>query len=197
MAAGLSLYGTGSGASPLVTGFHSAHHELEVQLADWLGYDRALLFSSGFSANQALLFTLLKKDDVLIQDKLNHASLMEAGLLSPATMRRFPHNDTTALHRALLRCHQSPSEAASMVVTEGVFSMDGDLSPLAEMKTLCAKHNSWLVVDDAHGCGVLGSRVAEAAIRPVSRPTFWLSPLARRSACKGRQYCAARKRRIT
>jgi len=155
---GLSLYGTGSGASPLVTGFHSAHHELEVQLADWLGYDRALLFSSGFSANQALLFTLLEKDDVLIQDKLNHASLMEAGLLSPATMRRFPHNDTTALYRSLLRCHQQHPEAASMVVTEGVFSMDGDLSPLAEMKSLCARYNSWLVVDDAHGCGVLGEQ---------------------------------------
>ncbi|MCW8327225.1 8-amino-7-oxononanoate synthase [Photobacterium sp. SDRW27] len=150
---GLSLYGAGSGASPLVTGFHTAHHELEAQLTDWLGYERALLFSSGFSANQAVLFTLLEKDDVLIQDKLNHASLMEAGMLSPATMRRFAHNDTAALHRTFQR-----SEASSLVVTEGVFSMDGDLSPLAEIKSLCTRYGSWLVVDDAHGCGVLGEQ---------------------------------------
>lgn len=94
---GLSRYGAGSGASPLVTGYHSPHLELEAQLADWLGFDRALLFNSGFSANQALLFTLLEKGDVLLQDKLNHASLMEAGMLSEATMRRFAHNDPTAL----------------------------------------------------------------------------------------------------
>lgn len=152
---GLSQYGTGSGASPLVTGYHSVHHELEAKLADWLGYDRALLFSSGFSANQAVLFTLLEKGDLLIQDKLNHASLMEAGMLSPATMRRFAHNDTAALQRILLRTQQQP-EMGSLVVTEGVFSMDGDLSPLAEIKPLCTEHNSWLVVDDAHGCGILG-----------------------------------------
>jgi 8-amino-7-oxononanoate synthase len=155
---GLSLYGTGSGASPLVTGYHSAHHELEAQLADWLGYDRALLFNSGFSANQALLFTLLEKEDVLIQDKLNHASLMEAGILSPATMRRFTHNDMTSLERTLLRSNQQSPESARMVVTEGVFSMDGDLSPLADIKRLCVNHHSWLVVDDAHGCGVLGEQ---------------------------------------
>ncbi|WP_299018144.1 8-amino-7-oxononanoate synthase [uncultured Photobacterium sp.] len=161
---GLTLFGTGSGASPLVTGFLSAHHELETQLADWLGYERALLFNSGFSANQALLFTLLEKGDVLLQDKLNHASLMEAGMLSPATMRRFSHNDMSALQRTLSHYSELPGNAANqsnnatMVVTEGVFSMDGDLSPLAEMKTLCREHNSWLVVDDAHGCGVLGEQ---------------------------------------
>ncbi|WP_064603013.1 8-amino-7-oxononanoate synthase [Photobacterium sp. J15] len=160
---GLALFGTGSGASPLVTGFHTAHHQLEAQLSDWLGYERALLFNSGFSANQALLFTLLEKDDVLIQDKLNHASLMEAGMLSPATMRRFAHNDLAALQRTLSRYSDQPNtvvrpDSATMVVTEGVFSMDGDLSPLAEMKLLCEQHNSWLVVDDAHGCGVLGEQ---------------------------------------
>lgn len=98
---GLSLYGAGSGASPLVTGFHSPHAKLEAQLSEWLGYDRALLFSSGFSANQALLFTLLQKQDVVFQDKLNHASLMEAGMLSPALMKRFAHNDVEALNTLL------------------------------------------------------------------------------------------------
>lgn len=80
--AGLARFGAGSGASPMVTGFSSAHAELEHELCHWLGYERAVLFSSGFSANQALLFTLLEKEDLLLQDKLNHASLMEAGMLS-------------------------------------------------------------------------------------------------------------------
>ncbi|PSW07234.1 8-amino-7-oxononanoate synthase [Photobacterium lipolyticum] len=162
---GLTRYGTGSGASPLVTGFHTAHQELEVQLADWLGYDRALLFNSGFSANQAVLFTLPEKNDLLLQDKLNHASLMEAGMLSPASMRRFAHNDMTALTRSLNKLgngktavNTDKQEATPLVITEGVFSMDGDLSPLAEMAQLCRQHDSWLMVDDAHGCGVLGEQ---------------------------------------
>ncbi|MEJ2762389.1 8-amino-7-oxononanoate synthase [Photobacterium sp. MCCC 1A19761] len=152
--AGLSKYGAGSGASPLVTGFQEPHRALEAQLADWLGFERALLFSSGFSANQALLFALLQSDDLLLQDKLNHASLMEAGSLSPATMRRFPHNDTRALQRLLTRSDAVAGDR--LVITEGVFSMDGDLAPLAEIHTLTQAHQSWLAVDDAHGCGVLG-----------------------------------------
>ncbi|MDX1301865.1 8-amino-7-oxononanoate synthase [Photobacterium sp.] len=162
---GLTRYGTGSGASPLVTGFHPAHQELEVQLADWLGYDRALLFNSGFSANQAVLFTLPEKNDLLLQDKLNHASLMEAGMLSPATMRRFAHNDIAALSGLLTKSgngktavNADKQAATPLVITEGVFSMDGDLSPLAEMAQLCRQHDSWLMVDDAHGCGVLGEQ---------------------------------------
>ncbi|WP_419206141.1 8-amino-7-oxononanoate synthase [Photobacterium leiognathi] len=152
---GLSLYGAGSGASPLVTGFHSPHAKLEAQLSEWLGYDRALLFSSGFSANQALLFTLLHKQDVVFQDKLNHASLMEAGMLSPALMKRFAHNDVEALN-TLLKKNKVGSEQANMVITEGVFSMDGDCSPLSKLRQTCDTHHAWLVVDDAHGCGVLG-----------------------------------------
>ncbi|WP_318441264.1 8-amino-7-oxononanoate synthase [Photobacterium leiognathi] len=152
---GLSLYGAGSGASPLVTGFHSPHAKLEAQLSEWLGYDRALLFSSGFSANQALLFTLLQKQDVVFQDKLNHASLMEAGMLSPASMKRFAHNDVEALN-TLLKKNTVGSEQANMVITEGVFSMDGDCSPLSKLRQTCDTHHALLVVDDAHGCGVLG-----------------------------------------
>lgn len=148
---GLSLYGAGSTASPLVSGFSKAHHFLEDQLCDWLGFDRAILFNSGFSANQAVIFSLLEKGDLLLQDKLNHASLMEAGMLSEATMKRFPHNDVTKLG-ALLQKADSPT----LTVTEGVFSMDGDLSPLADVKAQCEAHGSWLMVDDAHGCGILG-----------------------------------------
>ncbi|MGR6837592.1 8-amino-7-oxononanoate synthase [Aliivibrio wodanis] len=150
---GLSLYGSGSGASPLVTGYSKPHADLESQLAEWLGFDCALLFNSGFSANQAVLFSLLEKGDTLLQDKLNHASLMEAGILSPATMKRFKHNDINHLTKLLNACDDSPS----LVVTEGVFSMDGDLSPLLDIATVAKDNNAWLMVDDAHGCGVLGS----------------------------------------
>ncbi|HHF3120716.1 TPA: 8-amino-7-oxononanoate synthase [Vibrio diabolicus] len=147
---GLSVYGSGSGASPMVTGFSAAHSNLEAALTEWLGYDRAILFGSGFSANQALLFTLLEKSDVLIQDRLNHASLMEAGMLSPAKMKRFKHNDIEHL-KSLLN-----SEGNHLVVTEGVFSMDGDCAPLADIAEVVRSHDAWFAVDDAHGIGVLG-----------------------------------------
>ncbi|HHX8315041.1 TPA: 8-amino-7-oxononanoate synthase [Vibrio diabolicus] len=147
---GLSVYGSGSGASPMVTGFSAAHSNLEAALTEWLGYERAVLFGSGFSANQALLFTLLEKSDVLIQDRLNHASLMEAGALSPAKMKRFKHNDIEHL-KSLLN-----SEDNHLVVTEGVFSMDGDCAPLADIADVTGNHDAWLAVDDAHGIGVLG-----------------------------------------
>ncbi|NOI81683.1 8-amino-7-oxononanoate synthase [Vibrio tubiashii] len=146
---GLDLYGNGSGASPLVTGFSSAHKKLEETLCQWLGFERAILFGSGFSANQALLFSLLTKQDLLLQDKLNHASLIEAGMLSPATMKRFKHNDVTHLKTLLTQ--------SALVVTEGVFSMDGDLSPLKAIKS-AIEQNAWLAVDDAHGVGVLGNK---------------------------------------
>ncbi|MBY8315948.1 8-amino-7-oxononanoate synthase [Vibrio fluvialis] len=150
---GLSLYGCGSGASPLVTGFSEAHQTLERTLCEWLGFERAVLFGSGFSANQALLFTLLQKGDLLLQDKLNHASLMEAGMLSSAQMKRFQHNDVDHLTRLL------DEQVTTLVVTEGVFSMDGDQAPLAEIQAALGS-NAWLAVDDAHGVGVLGERGA-------------------------------------
>ncbi|ADT86740.1 8-amino-7-oxononanoate synthase [Vibrio furnissii] len=160
---GLSLYGCGSGASPLVTGFSEAHQTLERTLCEWLGFERAVLFGSGFSANQALLFTLLQKGDLLLQDKLNHASLMEAGLLSSAQMKRFQHNDVAHLTRLL------NEQVTTLVVTEGVFSMDGDQAPLADIQAALGS-NAWLAVDDAHGVGVLGERGAgscqAAGIKP-------------------------------
>ncbi|WP_042481908.1 8-amino-7-oxononanoate synthase [Vibrio diazotrophicus] len=146
---GLDIYGAGSGASPLVTGFSAAHASLESSLCEWLGFDRAVLFGSGFSANQALLFTLMHKEDLLLQDKLNHASLMEAGMLCQAAMKRFKHNDLQHLSQLL------SGDQNALVVTEGVFSMDGDSSPLKEIHQL-TRNNAWLMVDDAHGVGVLG-----------------------------------------
>jgi len=147
---GLSLYGSGSASSPMVVGNSYPHDMLRHCLGDWLGYDDAVLFNSGFSANQALLLTLLKKDDLLLQDKLNHASLIEAGMLSSAKMKRFKHNDVT--HLASLISHD---ETPTVVVTEGVFSMDGDLAPLSEIKKTVS-NKAMLIVDDAHGIGVLG-----------------------------------------
>ncbi len=161
---GINKYGAGSGASPLVTGFSTAHKRLEQTLCTWLGFERAILFSSGFSANQAVLFSLLEKQDLLVQDKLNHASLMEAGMLSPASMKRFKHNDVNHLNEVL------STEKQSLVVTEGVFSMDGDLAPLSEIAEVTSRRESWLMVDDAHGVGILGENGAgscnEASIKP-------------------------------
>ncbi len=160
---GLNRYGCGSGASPLVTGFHQAHQTLEAMLCEWLGYERAILFNSGFSANQAVLFTLLQRGDLLLQDRLNHASLMEAGALSAATMKRFRHNDVD--HLSLL----VTSEQTNVVVTEGVFSMDGDCAPLAQISS-CVEEQAVLMVDDAHGIGVRGEygagSCAAAGIHP-------------------------------
>lgn len=146
----LAVYGAGSAASPMVTGHTKAHANLQSALSDWLGFEDAVLFNSGFSANQAALFTLAQPSDTLIQDKLNHASLIEAGMLSAAKMQRFAHNNLHRLHCLLLR-HDN-----ALVVTEGVFSMDGDTSPLSDITQLCKKHDAWLMVDDAHGLGVLG-----------------------------------------
>lgn len=158
---GLDRFGNGSGASPLVTGHSSAHSELEETLCDWLGFERAILFNSGFSANQAMLFSLLEKDDLLLQDKLNHASLIEAGMLSSARMKRFRHNDVEHLAASI--------QGNTLVVTEGVFSMDGDLAPLGEIDSV-VKGKAWLAVDDAHGIGVLANdgsgSCAHAGIRP-------------------------------
>ena len=122
---GLAKYGAGSSASPLVTGFQPPHADLELQLTEWLGYQRALLFNSGFSANQAVLFTLLQAQDRLFQDKLNHASLIEAGMLSPAKMKRFAHNDMAALQQQLLSITPEV-DTASLVVTFGkAFGIQG------------------------------------------------------------------------
>lgn len=149
---GADEYGVGSGGSGHITGFTQAHAQLEQHLADWLGYDNALLFSSGYSANQGIISALLEKDDAIIADKLCHASLMEAAVLSPATLWRFLHNSFDSLSQRL----NKTSASKTLVVTEGVFSMDGDQAPLTEIATISRQHDAWLMVDDAHGIGVLG-----------------------------------------
>ncbi|MDX1733685.1 MAG: 8-amino-7-oxononanoate synthase, partial [Halioglobus sp.] len=146
-------YGVGSGASHLVCGHLAPHHELEEALADFTGRSRALLFSSGYMANTGVLTTLLRRGDEVFEDRLNHASLLDGGLFSGARFRRFAHNDVDALARKLSR----GAAAARLVVVDGVFSMDGDSAPLGALAQLCAGHDAWLMVDDAHGFGVLGA----------------------------------------
>ena len=149
---GAERYGVGSGGSGHVTGYHQAHQRLEEELAGWLGYDRALLFISGFAANQAVIAALAGREDRIVADRLSHASLLEAAALSPAQLRRFQHNDSQHLARLLA----APTEGQQLVVTEGVFSMDGDRAPLADIASATRAANGWLMVDDAHGIGVDG-----------------------------------------
>ncbi|WP_241721996.1 8-amino-7-oxononanoate synthase [Raoultella sp. HC6] len=149
---GAERYGVGSGGSAHVSGYSDAHRQLEEALADWLGYPRALLFISGFAANQALIAALLGKDDRAVADRLSHASLLEAASLSPAQLRRFQHNDVQQLKTLL----EKPLAGQQLTITEGVFSMDGDSAPLGPIHQVTAEAGGWLLVDDAHGIGVLG-----------------------------------------
>ena len=150
---GAQRYGVGSGGSGHVTGYSLPHAQLEQQLADWLGYPRALLFISGFAANQAVLTALTAADDRILADKLSHASLLEAATHSPAQLRRFAHNQPDSLHKLL----NKPCSGQTLVVTEGVFSMDGDSAPLVAIQQHTAAAGGWLLVDDAHGIGVRGA----------------------------------------
>lgn len=151
---GAQRYGVGSGGSGHVTGFSAAHQALEQQLAEWLGYPRALLFISGYAANQALLTALMQADDRIFADRLSHASLLEAAAQSPAQLRRFRHNQPQALASLLAK----PCAGQRMAVTEGLFSMDGDSAPLAALYRLTHAAGAWLMVDDAHGIGVRGEQ---------------------------------------
>lgn len=149
---GAERFGVGSGGSGHVSGYSIAHQQLEEELADWLGYPRALLFISGFAANQAVITALMEKDDRIVADRLSHASLLEAASLCPAQLRRFTHNDASHLKRLL----DAPCSGRQLVVTEGVFSMDGDNAPLVDIQQAVQARNAWLLVDDAHGIGVSG-----------------------------------------
>ncbi|HEX5793654.1 MAG TPA: 8-amino-7-oxononanoate synthase [Rheinheimera sp.] len=147
---GARQFGAGSSGSPLVTGQHQIHRQLSETLCDWLNVERVLLFSSGFAANQTMLQTLSQKTDTLLLDKLSHASLIDGALHSDAALKRFAHNDIDALESLLSQVSQP------MVVTEGVFSMDGDSPDLTALLALCQQYQAPLLLDDAHGLGVSG-----------------------------------------
>ncbi len=153
-AAAARRWGAGSGASHLVTGHHAEHHALEEELAAFTGRARAVLFSTGYMANLALATTLVGRDGHVFEDRLNHASLLDAGWLSGSRFARYAHLD--AAEAAGLLAARGGGEA--LVLTDGVFSMDGDLAPLPALAAACRAHRAWLAVDDAHGLGVLGTR---------------------------------------
>lgn len=150
--AGIDSYGVGAGASPLISGHSAAHEALEQELAAFVGLPRALYFSNGYMANLGVISALLGAGDTVFSDRLNHASLIDGARLSRAEFKIYPHLDLVTLERLLAKC-QSPRK---LVATDTVFSMDGDLAPLPQLLALCQRYHAWLLVDDAHGFGVLG-----------------------------------------
>jgi len=156
----IEQYGVGAGASPLVTGYHPEHQRLEQALAAFTDCEAALLVGSGFKANTAVLQALLKKGDVIYQDKLNHASLVDGGLASAATLQRYPHANMDALERLLVKDSSESSSlndnSLRLIVSDSVFSMDGDVAPVHTLLSLAKQYHCLLMLDDAHGFGVLG-----------------------------------------
>ena len=149
---GAERYGAGSGAAHLVSGHSRAHHQLEEELAAFTGRPRALLFSTGYMANLGVISALLGPGDAAFEDRLNHASLLDGALLSRARLSRYPHADADALAAQLL----ASKAQHKMVISDGVFSMDGDIAPLPALAETARQHDAWLMLDDAHGFGVLG-----------------------------------------
>jgi len=159
-------YGAGSGAAHLIVGHTAEHQALEEELAAWTGRPRALLFSTGYMANMGVINALVGEGDRVLEDRLNHASLLDGGWLSRARMRRYPHADLAALERELA----APDDGRALIVSDAVFSMDGDLAPLGALADLTDRYGARLMIDDAHGLGVLGP---EGAGTPAALGISW------------------------
>lgn len=151
---GAQTFGAGSAASHLINGHARIHHQLEEALAEFVQRQRALLFSTGYMANLGVMGALLRRGDQVLEDRLNHASLIDAGLLSGARFSRYAHADVDDLKHKLER----ECAGERLVASDGVFSMDGDMAPLPDMAIACRDKDAWLMVDDAHGLGVLGKQ---------------------------------------
>jgi 8-amino-7-oxononanoate synthase len=145
-------FGAGSGAAHLVTGHSAPHHQLEAQLAAYTGRERALLFSTGYMANLGVLAAFAGRDEAVLEDRLNHASLIDGARLSGARLLRYRHADAGDAAAVL-----AGRTDCAVIATDGLFSMDGDVAPLRELAELAARHRAWLLIDDAHGLGVLGA----------------------------------------
>jgi 8-amino-7-oxononanoate synthase len=152
LVAAAQAHGVGGRASHLITGHQSEHEALERELAAWTGRERAILFSTGYMANLGLAAALATREASVYGDRLNHASLIDGGRLSRASLHHYPHGDVAALDAQLA----SQPSGHALVLTDGVFSMDGDLAPLPALAAVCSRHGAFLAVDDAHGLGVIG-----------------------------------------
>jgi glycine C-acetyltransferase len=153
----IEKYGFGSGASRLVSGNMEPHKELEQRLAGFKNTEAALIFNSGYHANIGIISALVGRGDVIFSDKLNHASIVDGCLLSKAELKRYPHKDMNALENLLKKYSELQTPNSKLIITDGVFSMDGDIAPLKELSELADKYNYMLMVDDAHATGVLGA----------------------------------------
>jgi len=147
-------WGAGSGASHLVCGHQASHHRLEEELADFVGAQSALLFSTGYMANLAIPQSFLSRNDLLVQDKLNHASLIDSASLCRATFKRYRHNDINHLQKTL----NTEKYRRTLISVDAVFSMDGDQAPITQLSDIAEENQAVLLIDDAHGFGVLGEQ---------------------------------------
>ena len=151
---GATEAGVGGGASHLITGHHQFHHDAEQALAGFVGLPAGLLFSTGYMANMGVVSALLGRNDAIFADKLNHASLNAAAVLARAKLNRYPHQDLAQLEK-MLAASRAPRK---LVIVDAVFSMDGDIASVPELLALCEKYDAYLLLDDAHGFGVLGKQ---------------------------------------
>ena len=182
--AGARQWGVGSGASHLVSGHLAPHEQLEQELAAFVGTERALFLSTGYMANLAIVPALVGRDDAVFADKLNHASLIDAVQLSRAHSVRYPHVDLAALETRLA----ASTAKRKLILTDAVFSMDGDLAPLPELLALAERFDAWLVVDDAHGFGVLGPQGRGACAHfalPASPRLIYMGTLGKAAGASG------------
>ena len=186
----MSRVGSGSGAAALVSGYNRCHQQLEEALAEYTGCERALLFSSGWAANLGVIRALLGRESTLIADELNHASLIDGGRLSGAQYRRVPHASVTGYREALAASSKQSDDSERalprLMVTDAVFSMDGDLAPLGELSALAQQADVPLMVDDAHGFGVLGDDGCGAiSALGVPQPAIYVATLGKAAGCAG------------
>jgi 8-amino-7-oxononanoate synthase len=187
----IGRYGAGAGASRLVTGNHPLLPELERRLARLKGAEAACVFGSGYLANSGIIAALVGQDDLVLLDELSHACLWAGGQLSKATMVAFRHNDLAHLE-ALMRQHRA-SHVHALIATDGVFSMDGDLAPLAELGEMAKRYDAWLLADDAHGIGVLGGgRGSTFAGAPPADVPLQMGTLSKAIGGYGGYLCASR-----
>jgi 8-amino-7-oxononanoate synthase len=163
--AAAQAYGVGSGASHLICGHHAAHDELEKRIAGFMSAEKAIVFSTGYMANLAVSQAFVGRDDFVFQDKLNHASLIDAGRSCDGKLKRYAHADTNDLKKLL----EKHPDGRKLIMTDGVFSMDGDVAPITELERIADKHSALLLIDEAHGFGVMGDGRGSAAavnVRP-------------------------------